>query len=314
MMGILLKLIFSAVVLLFLASPGIKAGANISLNSNNASNVRASVPSDANKILETKSPKTNEELLAPKRRQPAKNMPSAGNVESAAVSPLKVMTYNIHHCKGMGGEISIERIADVIRRSGADIVGLQEVDRYFFRSNFQHQVKQIASKLGYNFAFGANLGIAPFGFGNAVVSRYPIISDRNIALPGKLEPRGALKATVRLKTGFDLAFITTHLGLSTSDREQQVNAIIDSLKGMYKGVIIAGDFNARIESLEFSKLHEFFNDSYQQVSPKNEGSTFGKHRIDFIWLSPDLKAISYSTMSSDASDHLPVIVEVRPVN
>jgi len=297
-----------------LASPGIKAGGTIDLNSNNAGNARATVSSNADKILELKSPKIREGLLAPKRRQPAQNMPAAGNSESAAVSPLKVMTYNIHHCKGMDGKISIERIADVIRRSDADIVGLQEVDRYFFRSNFRHQVKQIASKLGYNFAFGANLGVAPFGYGNAVVSRYPIISDRNIALPGKLEPRGALKTTIRLNNGFDLAFIVTHLGLSTSDREQQVNAIIDSLKGMYKGVIIAGDFNARIESPEFSKLHEFLNDGYQQVSPKNEGNTFGKHRIDFIWLSPDLKAISYSTMSSDASDHLPVIVDVRPVN
>ena len=46
-----------------------------------------------------------------------------------APATLRVMTWNIRHGEGLDGRVDLERIAAVIRASGADLVGLQEVDR-----------------------------------------------------------------------------------------------------------------------------------------------------------------------------------------
>ena len=42
--------------------------------------------------------------------------------------PVRVMTYNIHAGLDSANRYNLPGIADVIRASGADIVGLQEVD------------------------------------------------------------------------------------------------------------------------------------------------------------------------------------------
>lgn len=39
------------------------------------------------------------------------------------------MTYNIHHGEGLDGKVDLLRIAEVIKRERADVVGLQEVDK-----------------------------------------------------------------------------------------------------------------------------------------------------------------------------------------
>ncbi|MGK0353208.1 MAG: endonuclease/exonuclease/phosphatase family metal-dependent hydrolase, partial [Planctomycetota bacterium] len=39
------------------------------------------------------------------------------------------MTWNIHHARGLDGEVDIDRIAAEIRAAAPDLVALQEVDR-----------------------------------------------------------------------------------------------------------------------------------------------------------------------------------------
>jgi len=43
---------------------------------------------------------------------------------------VKILTYNIRHAKGMDGKVSLHRISLVIEESKADIVALQEVDKF----------------------------------------------------------------------------------------------------------------------------------------------------------------------------------------
>ena len=42
------------------------------------------------------------------------------------------MTYNIHHGKGIDKQTDLHRIADIIEKSKADIIGLNEIDKKFF--------------------------------------------------------------------------------------------------------------------------------------------------------------------------------------
>ncbi len=63
---------------------------------------------------------------------------------------FKVMTYNVHHGKGLDKKVDLDRICKVITNSNADIIGLNEVDRYFSkRSHFQDQMEYLTNKLNY---------------------------------------------------------------------------------------------------------------------------------------------------------------------
>lgn len=61
---------------------------------------------------------------------------------------VDVMTFNIHHAQGTDGVLDLQRIADVIEASGADVVGLQEVDRHYSaRSDWVDQAAALAELL-----------------------------------------------------------------------------------------------------------------------------------------------------------------------
>lgn len=99
---------------------------------------------------------------------------------------LKVMTFNIHHGKGMDGKVNLERIAFVIEQSGADYISLNEVDRCFSkRSHFEDQIAVIAKKLNMYYAYGPALTFTVNGsgqlrqYGNGFLSRFPIESQYN---------------------------------------------------------------------------------------------------------------------------------------
>lgn len=75
---------------------------------------------------------------------------------------LKVMSFNIHHGEGLDGELDIKRTAKVMKDTGAEIIGIQEVDRFYGdRSDFQDQARKLAKLLGYHYVFGANLNLEP---------------------------------------------------------------------------------------------------------------------------------------------------------
>ena len=130
--------------------------------------------------------------------------------------------------------LSLPRIADVIRDSGAEIVGLQEVDRFYGeRSDFQDQAKDLAGLLGYHYAYGANLDLEPAEgqtnnrqYGTAIVSKYPILRSENVPLSAFGKERGVLHAVVNLK-GIHVDVYNTHLGLDVTSRTAQAQEIIE---------------------------------------------------------------------------------------
>src|SRR3954463_14774566 len=93
------------------------------------------------------------------------------------------MTFNIHHGKGLDKQINLTRIAEVIKNSSADIIGLNEVDKQFSKRSFHvDQISWLAKQLNFEQAFSPSLiidhknSLNPKQYGNALLSRYPIIS------------------------------------------------------------------------------------------------------------------------------------------
>src|SRR5918996_1263653 len=95
---------------------------------------------------------------------------------------LTVATYNIHHAAGVDGRLDLERGATEIERGGAEVVGLQEVDRHWSsRSEFVDQAGWLAERLGMHVVYAANLDREPLEpsqprrqYGTAVLSEFPI--------------------------------------------------------------------------------------------------------------------------------------------
>ncbi|WP_162784694.1 endonuclease/exonuclease/phosphatase family protein [Paracoccus suum] len=131
---------------------------------------------------------------------------------------MRVVTYNIQYGKGRDERYDIERTAAAL--DGADIIGLQEVEAFWDRSGNIHQCERIAELLGLHSVYGVTVDIhkglaLPDGrtrdvrrqFGNAVLSRWPILTSRTFLFP-KLSPANAHA----IQRGITEATIATPLG------------------------------------------------------------------------------------------------------
>lgn len=141
---------------------------------------------------------------------------------------MKIVTYNIRYSLGIDDKLDLPRIANEVQ--GADIIGLQEVDRFWERSGTVDQASHLAEMLGeYYWVYGAGLDVDASHHngegkfinrrrqhGELILSRYPIISSRNYPLPkmGSIT-RHSMQATL-LETVIDcpsgpIRFYNTHL-------------------------------------------------------------------------------------------------------
>lgn len=250
--------------------------------------------------------------------------------------PLRLATFNIHHAEGADGVLDLGRVAEVVK--GADLVGLQEVDvRFGARSRFEDQAAALGKRLGMESAFGGNLKAGEGWYGVALLSRYPIVSQRNHPLPfskgrEKAEPRGLLEAVVEVD-GLRLRVFVTHLAHdSTADRRLQVEAIRARVAGGEGPAIVMGDFNFRPEDPLYARLLSpsvegkpapLLVDAWARAGDGGRGATIGLERpgrggsrIDYIFGTPDLaEGEGFANARVDAwtraSDHQPVFVELR---
>lgn len=148
---------------------------------------------------------------------------------------MRVVTYNIQYGKGRDGQYDIDRAAEVL--AGADIIGLQEIEAYWERSGNVHQVERLVERLGgYHAVYGATVDIdkrlgdrhVRRQFGNAILSRWPIITTRTFLFP-KLTPatahaiqRGVTEATIETPLGL-IRVYSSHFS-HLCDEERLVHA------------------------------------------------------------------------------------------
>jgi endonuclease/exonuclease/phosphatase family metal-dependent hydrolase len=160
---------------------------------------------------------------------------------------MHLVTYNIQYGLGRDGRYDLERVGAAV--DGADVIALQEVERYWPRSGMVDQVKRLSKLVPeYWWTWGPNVDLfSPTGFpgegshrrrqfGNLLLSRTPILSARNIPLPriqGPLQTmqRGALEAIVTSDAGRALRVYSTHLTYASEEvRRLQLGTIFDAHK------------------------------------------------------------------------------------
>src|SRR5829696_6034112 len=106
-----------------------------------------------------------------------------GAVEAAPgpARPVRVMSYNLHFGFDVRGWSDLEGVARAIQASGAEVVGLQEVSRGWYVNGSTDMLAWLQRRLRMPHARFA--GASDPIWGNAVLSRYPILSGEATRLP-----------------------------------------------------------------------------------------------------------------------------------
>ncbi len=167
-----------------------------------------------------------------------------------------VATYNIH--KGFsqfGRRMVIHDVRDRLHGLDVDVLFLQEVvgkhhrhaDRYHdWPIKPQHEF--IADTVWNEMAYGRNATHRHGHHGNALLSRFPIVTQENEDISAyAFESRGMLHCVLELaKKGPKLHCLNVHLGLFERGRQWQIRALCERILATVpknEPLIVAGDFN-----------------------------------------------------------------------
>ena len=244
---------------------------------------------------------------------------------------VKVLTYNVLGGRNTDGARDLSRLADVINTLDPDIVALQEVDRHTGRLNGVDLPAELAKLTGMDYAFGRAMYYDGGEYGEAILSRFPILDVTNHALPHQetSEPRTALAATIQFPASEQtFVFIGTHLDhlRSPEDRIAQATEINEVIKQYaHLPVLLTGDLNAEPGSEPMRILGDRWTDAW---AGEENGFTYPsdapRKRIDYLLYRPENRwsviktyrgidihhaDTSWLALLNLASDHLPLMAE-----
>ncbi len=228
---------------------------------------------------------------------------------------MKIVTFNVLHFMDYKTKnIDFQKFAEEIKSFDADIIGLNEVRGKGFLKDYTDQLKKISALTGYDYYFGKAIsvkGIAPYG--NGILVRGKIRSAETVKIPDPekktgtkmYESRCIIKA--RVGENEEYTVLVTHMGLNTDERENAVKAIL-SIAPEEK-CIIMGDFNCTPEEKELSPLFEKYicSDTKAFTFPSDKPEI----KIDYIFVSKDIKIKSFKTTENIVSDHLAHLIEIE---
>ena len=227
---------------------------------------------------------------------------------------MRVVTYNVHKCRGMDGRTSATRIAEVLEELEADVIALQEV--------MGHQAEAIAAHLKMDFALGENRKHRGFAYGNMVLSRHPIRTTRNydLSVHGR-EERGCLRADVEVDDAV-LHVFNVHLGTAFIERRLQgrklvAPALLNDAE-LERPRIVMGDFNEWTQGLATRLLRQHLESvdvrMHLQRSRTYPGVLPFLH-LDHIYYDRALElerlVLCRTRKALVASDHLPLVGEFK---
>jgi endonuclease/exonuclease/phosphatase family metal-dependent hydrolase len=242
--------------------------------------------------------------------------------------PLRVVTYNVHKCRGLDRRVNPRRIVKVLRELDADVIALQEIFSFCRRQRAEmDQIGFIAREMGLHYCFGETCKRDSRSYGNALLSRFEIRETCNYDLSALgREPRGCLRMDVTLPSGITLHVFNVHLGTAFFERRAQARKLVSEnvlkVPGLVGPRIILGDFNEWTKGTTTRLLREHF------VSPKLRRHVLHGSRsypgvlpflhLDHIYFDPSFRLCSFTLHRSPtalvASDHLPLVADLFTVS
>ena len=166
------------------------------------------------------------------------------------------------------------------------------------------------------FAKAIDVKDVPSPYGNAIISKIPILSAETVHIPdppieGRIgtrwyEHRCFLK--VRLEGG--ITVLGVHVGLNPEEKELAVNTLLSNMEK--EKCLLLGDFNMKPDNAMLNPIREVMRDAAELFTEEllSCPSDFPKYKIDYIFASPDVKFTSADIPAIVTSDHRPHLATV----
>ena len=230
---------------------------------------------------------------------------------ASSAERLRVATYNIHQGFDLHGRHDLEGIAEVIEDSQAPIVALQEVPRGWVVNGSVDALSWLAQRLRMHAAWGP---AADANWGNALLSRYPIVEVSNRAMPNNddlLFDRAYMVATIDLGNR-EVQVVATHLHhieRESRHRLPQVRALLKDVDWS-RPTILLGDLNAQPHHEEIRLLRSA---GLSTVQPPVDTYPADRPRrqIDYVLTTSHFSFVDVSAPATTASDHLPLVATLE---
>ncbi len=236
---------------------------------------------------------------------------------------LRVVTYNVHKCRGMDRRVRPQRIVEVLGEINADVIALQEVLSIPDGRPEDDQARFIAEQLKLLHTVGGTRRLRGGIYGNVILSRWPILATHNydISVRGR-EQRGCLRADVEVAGSRLIHAFNVHLGTAYLERRHQGRRLIDEAILNHQELagprLMLGDFNEWTRGLASKllashlvsadvRLHLPRSRTYPGVLPLLH--------LDHIYYEDSLQleamTLFRSRLSLLASDHLPLVADFQ---
>lgn len=232
---------------------------------------------------------------------------------------MRVATFNIRSGRGLDDRVDLDRIAHVMRATGAEIIGLQEVDRGLARTGNTDQAGELARLTGMWVAFHPTIerGEGDYGIALATSAECETRFDHLPRL-GDEEPRGMVTATVE-----GLRVVNTHLAWQRAPRRPQIERLAELLRTIEEPTVVMGDLNtsgrhlrALVEggmSHDPARRRTYFGglgNPAAMVRRIRVHGTMSRH-FDHVLAGGGARIERSWTIPTDASDHVPLAAVVR---
>ena len=229
---------------------------------------------------------------------------------------MKIITFNVQHCENyLTKKIDFDAFASAIKQLTPDVIGLNEVRNKGEREDYEAQAQILSSLTGMPYFYFAKAidvrGNNPYG--NAILSKIPFKSVETVAIPdptennegGYYETRCVLKAT--LENG--LTVLITHFGLNPSEQTNAVKTVLDNLT---ENCVLMGDFNVLPDNPVLDPIYECMQDvENRSADKKSFPSDAPNIKIDYIFTTKNIKALSSEVVNLVLSDHRPHLIEIQ---
>jgi endonuclease/exonuclease/phosphatase family metal-dependent hydrolase len=239
-------------------------------------------------------------------------------VRAAASHSVRVVTYNIHRCRGLDGRTKPARIAEVLAEIDPDIAALQEVVGAGPKG--PGHAEELGAALGMGWVMAHTRRVRDHLYGNVVLSRFPVRHHLKYDLSWKTcEPRCCQRADLAIGDG-TLHLYNVHLGTAHRERQYQAQrlAAIVHDRRIPEPKVVLGDFNEWMKGLTTRMLSERLQsiDIVQHLKRRRTyPGFFPLLHLDHIYYQGRVAVarveLPRTRRSLVASDHLPLVAELE---
>ena len=241
---------------------------------------------------------------------------------------IKVGTFNILHGRNYLRYLQTQEecidlglFSDAIREMGLEICGLNEVRNQENVEGLCNQAKVIGEALGYQWLFARAIDNRGGHYGNALVTKYPILNSRAVpmAVPARerledvrYEDRVLLIADLQVGDRVLTVFVT-HFGLAADEIAYDVETVKREVAACRNPLIFMGDLNFTPDHPAYAALCDFLRDSANAAegSVLTFPSTDPDRKIDYLFTAGDCAVTGAYVPERVVSDHRPFAAEIQ---